>query len=77
MFPFVLLSVGLGIPRWFRGGESVLPAGAADMGLLPGLGGSSEGGNGRPCQYSCLEENPVDRGAWRAAVHGGHRVGHD
>ena len=26
-------------------------------------------GNGNPLQYSCLE-NPVDRGAWRAAVHG-------
>ena len=25
-------------------------------------------GNGNPLQYSCLE-NPVDRGAWRAAVH--------
>ena len=28
------------------------------------------------CQYSCLE-NPVDRGAWRATVHGVARVGHD
>ena len=28
-------------------------------------------GNGTPLQYSCLE-NPVDRGAWWAAVHGGH-----
>ena len=26
-------------------------------------------GNGNPLQYSCLE-NPMDRGAWRAAVHG-------
>ena len=26
-------------------------------------------GNGNPLQYSCLE-NPVDRGAWCAAVHG-------
>ena len=26
-------------------------------------------GNGNPLQYSCLE-NPVDRGAWWAAVHG-------
>ena len=34
-------------------------------------------GNGNPLQYSCLE-NPMDRGAWQAAVHGGHkRVRHD
>ena len=26
-------------------------------------------GNGIPLQYSCLE-NPMDRGAWQAAVHG-------
>ena len=30
----------------------------------------------QPLQYSCLE-NPVDRGAWRATVHGGHRVRHN
>ena len=29
---------------------------------------SPGGGNGNPVQYSCLE-NPIDRGAWRAAVH--------
>ena len=33
-------------------------------------------GNGNPLQYSCLE-NPVDRGAWWAAVHVVTRVGHD
>ena len=38
---------------------------------------SSEGeGNGTPLQCSCLE-NPMDRGAWWAAVHGVARVGHD
>ena len=31
----------------------------------PGHGG----GHGNPCQYSCLE-NPMDRGVWRATVHG-------
>ena len=40
-----------------------------DPGLSPGSGRSTEGGNGYPLQYSCLE-NPMDRGAWRAAVHG-------
>ena len=37
---------------------------------------SEEEGNGTPLQYSCLE-NPMNRGAWRAAVHGVTRVGHD
>ena len=35
----------------------------------PGLGRSPGEGNGNPLQYSCLE-NPMDRGAWRAIVHG-------
>ena len=38
-------------------------------GSIPGSGKSSEEGNGNPLQYSCLE-NPMDRGCWRAAVHG-------
>ena len=37
--------------------------------MIPGLGRSSGGGNGNPLQYSCLG-NPMDRSAWRAAVHG-------
>ena len=40
-----------------------------DMGTVPGSGRSSGGGNGSPLQYSCLE-NPTDRGAWWAIVHG-------
>ena len=46
-----------------------LPANVRDSGLIPGSGGSPEGGNGNPLQYSCLE-NPVDRGPWWATVHG-------
>ena len=42
---------------------------AGDPGSIPGLGRSSGEGNGSPLQYSCLE-NPMDRGAWQAAVHG-------
>ena len=38
-------------------------------GSVPGLGRSPEEGNGYPLQYSCLE-NSMDRGAWRAIVHG-------
>ena len=47
-----------------------------DLGLIPGLGRSPGEGNGNPLQYSCLE-NPMDRGAWRAMVHGVTIVGHD
>ena len=42
---------------------------ARDTGSIPGWGKSPGGGNGNPLQYSCLE-NPMDRGAWWAAVHG-------
>ena len=49
------------------GKESACNAG--DPGLIPGLGRSLGEGNGNPLQYSCLE-NPVDRRAWWAAVHG-------
>ena len=43
--------------------------GVRDMGLISGSGGSPGGGHGYPLQYSCLE-NPMDRGAWCAKVHG-------
>ena len=49
-----------------------LPANAGDVrdvGSIPRLGRSPGGGNDCPLQYSCLE-NPVDRGAWQATVHG-------
>ena len=36
---------------------------------IPGSGRSSGGGHDNPLQYSCLE-NPMDRGAWWATVHG-------
>ena len=42
---------------------------AGDPGSIPGLGTSPGEGNGNPFQYPCLE-NPMDRGAWRAVVHG-------
>ena len=40
-----------------------------DLGLIPGSGRSSGEGNGYPLRYSSLE-NPMDRGAWWATVHG-------
>ena len=42
---------------------------ARDLGLNPGSGRSPGAGNGNSLQYSCLE-NPMERGAWRATVHG-------
>ena len=64
--------------RTHRMGEGDLPGGpdgkesacnVGDLGLIPGLGRSPGGGHGNPLQYSCLE-NSMDRGAWRATVHG-------
>ena len=68
----VYVSVG------FPGGSMVetLPTNAGDVSLIPGLGRPPGGGNGNPLQYSSLE-NPMDRGAWRAAVHGITKDGHD
>ena len=40
-----------------------------DGGSIPGSRRFSEEGNGYLFQYSCLE-NPMDKGAWRAAAHG-------
>ena len=48
------------------------PANAGDIrdaGSIPSLGRSPGGGHGNSLQYSCLE-NPMDRGAWWAIVHG-------
>ena len=66
----LLLSFRMGFPG---GSEVKSPlANAADagyMGWILGSGRSPGGGNGNPLQYSCLQ-NPMDRGAWRAIVHG-------
>ena len=40
-----------------------------DLGSIPGSGRSPGEGNGNPLRYSCLED-PMDGGAWWAAVHG-------
>ena len=58
--------------------ETLLPVGspgkesacnAGDPGSIPASGKSPGEGNGNPLQYSCLE-NPMDKGAWQATVHG-------
>ena len=57
----------MGFPGGSDSKESAHSAG--DPGSIPGLGRSPAEGNGNPLQYSCLE-NPMDGGAWRAAVRG-------
>ena len=56
----------MGFPGGSDGKESACNAG--DLGSIPGLGRFPGEENGNPLQYSCLE-NPMDRGAWWAAVH--------
>ena len=64
----------LGLLKWLRGEEST--GNARDMGSVPGSERSSGEGNVTPLQYSCLE-NPIDRGAWWATVHGVTKSQHD
>ena len=58
---------GRGFPGVSEGKESACNVG--DLGSIPGLRRSPGEGNGNPLQYSCLE-NPMDRAAWQATVHG-------
>ena len=55
----------------FPGGSVVenSPAHTRNTGSIPGSGRSPGEGNGNPPQYYCLE-NPKDRRAWMATVHG-------
>ena len=46
-----------------------VPANAGDLDSIPGSGRPLEEKNGNPLQRSCLE-NPMDKGAWWAMVHG-------
>ena len=66
--------MALSVWRGFPGGAVVktLSANSGDtreVGLIPRSERSPGGVNGNPLQYACLE-NPLDRGAWRAIVHG-------
>ena len=61
------LQLFLGFPGGSAGKE--FACSGRDLGSIPGLGRSPGGGHGNPLQCSCLE-NPRDRGAWWAAVHG-------
>ena len=61
-YPWASLVIQLAV-----GKESACNLG--DLSSIPGLGRSPGGEHSNPPQYSCLE-NPTDRGAWRAIVHG-------
>ena len=63
LYGFILMD----IPGGSEGKASACNAG--DPGSIPGSRRSPGEGNGNPLQYSCLE-NPMDRGAWKATVHG-------
>ena len=66
-YVYILINKNVGFP-----GDSVVtnpPVNAEDMGSVPGSVRSPGAGNGNPLQCSCLE-NPIDRGAWWATVHG-------
>ena len=64
---YICVYIYEGFPDGSDGKESAFNTG--DQGLIPGLGRSPGDGYSNPLQYSCLE-NPMDRGAWRATVHG-------
>ena len=57
------------IPRWCSWYPACQCGDIRDTGSIPGLERSPGGGNGNPLQCSCLD-NPMDRRAWWAAIHG-------
>ena len=61
------IPVEKGFPGTSEGKESACNVG--DSGSVPGYRRSLGEGNGNLLQYSCLE-NPMDRGAWQAKIHG-------
>ena len=63
----MILNNLMGLPRWLSDKESFCSAG--DVGSIPGWARYPREGNGLPLQDSCLE-NPMDRRAWWATVHG-------
>ena len=70
----IFKEIGRNFPHSSVSKESACSTG--DPASISGLGRSSGEGNGSPLQCFCLE-NPMDRGACQATVHGASRVGHD
>jgi len=62
---YVMIRLASLVAQWLKN----LPANAGDTSSIPGSGRSPGEGNGNPLWYSYLE-NPMDRGAWWAIVHG-------
>ena len=65
--PELKFTLHISFPGGSRGKETSCRVG--HLGLISGSGSSPGEGKGYPVQYSGLE-NPMDRGAWRATVHG-------
>ena len=63
------VAAGLHVSSWRLKNPPASAGGLRDEGLIPGLGRCPEGGHANPLQYSYLE-NPMDRRAWQATVHG-------
>ena len=63
----ILIRTILSFPSGSDSKES--PCNTGDLGSVPGSGRPPGEGNGNPCQSSC-QENPLERGAWGAKVHG-------
>ena len=68
-FMTLVMQYVLYIILWWLSSKKNLPANAGDAGCIPALGRCPGKGNDNPLQYSCLG-NPIDRGAWKATVHG-------
>ena len=73
----ILLKLWFVLPQVPGGSEGKASACiVGDLGSIPGSGRYPGKENGNPLQYSRLE-NPMDREAWWATIHGVARVGHD
>ena len=67
---YIWVCICIRLPQWLSGKEFICNTRDTGVtGSIPGSGRSPGGGSGNPLQYFCLE-NPVDRGAWWATVHG-------
>ena len=67
IYKCIYLYIYIGFPGGSDSEESA--CNAVDPGSIPESGSSPGEGNGNPLQDSC-QENPMDRGAWWATVHG-------
>ena len=64
-----VLNLPSGFTWWLSDKDAYLVGSAGDVSLVPWLGRSPGERSGNPLQYSCME-NLLDRGTWKATVHG-------